>query len=684
MKIPFLVAFIFFCSIQLFSQNITRGPYLQQPTDNAITLMWRTDIPTNTYVWYGNSPTNLTQNVGINNSATDHEFIVSGLSPYTKYYYAVGTSSGMLSTPDSNHFFRTHPISGTQQPIHVWAIGDFGKGNTGQLNVKNSYTNYVANNNLNTDVWMWLGDNAYNDGTDSDYQTKVFGYAGFNDIFSYMPFYPSPGNHDYNTVWSESVFLGIPYSNIALEDHVGPYYNIVDVPENAEAGGVASQLEVFYSFDYGNVHFLSLNSEVYDFANTMDGINQMKAWITQDLQANDKTFTIAYFHQPPYSKGSHDSDDAFELVMKTMREDILPLLESFDIDLVVCGHSHVYERSYLINGHYGLTGDFVPATMIKDVTDGNFANGNPYMKDTIKTNNEGTIYVVCGNGGSSETAPDLDHPAMTYSEGNSSAYGSFMMDIYRNRLDGKYLSVDGTIHDEFTILKKNLNVNDILDVTICEGDSILIEASWSGGSDDLQFVWSNISTDTSAQFIQPTISGSYQLEVTDLLTGQIESETFQINLTNLPTPVITISNDTLFVQSGYNYQWYLDGNIIPGATNDFLVVTNDGNYTVEIINGICTQISSPFFFAPSSISNIEKENAKIYPNPALDQFYIELNDISKLKSISIYDISGNLMKIINEKSQKTTINTTEFASGIYFIECEYESIQYYYKLVIEK
>ena len=42
----------------------------------------------------------------------------------------------------------------------------------------------------------------------------------------------------------------------------------------------------------------------------------MKQWIEQDLQQNTRTFTIAYFHQPPYSKGSHDSDDAFELVMK--------------------------------------------------------------------------------------------------------------------------------------------------------------------------------------------------------------------------------------------------------------------------------------------------------------------------------------------------------------------------------
>src|SRR5690606_3448684 len=103
-------------------------------------------------------------------------------------------SNGMLSTPDSNHFFVTHPIAGTEQPIHVWAIGDFGKGNSGQLNVKNSYMNYLDSTSQQTNVWIWLGDNAYNDGKDEEYQTKVFGYSGFNDIFTHIPFYPSPGN----------------------------------------------------------------------------------------------------------------------------------------------------------------------------------------------------------------------------------------------------------------------------------------------------------------------------------------------------------------------------------------------------------------------------------------------------------------------------------------------------------
>ena len=84
-------------------------------------------------------------------------------------------------------------------------------------------------------------------------------WPGFSEIFSYMPFMPSPGNHDYITVWQESTTLGIPYLPLPFHQHDGPYFRAVDVPEFAEAGGVPTTHEVFYSFDYGNVHFLSLN-----------------------------------------------------------------------------------------------------------------------------------------------------------------------------------------------------------------------------------------------------------------------------------------------------------------------------------------------------------------------------------------------------------------------------------------
>jgi acid phosphatase type 7 len=679
----FYCLFVFlFSPCFLFSQNVIRGPYLQTPNDNSIIIMWRTDSLTDSKVWYGDSPSNLTMSVSSSANVTEHSVMVTGLDPYTKYFYAVGNNTGILAGPGSRFYFHTHPLPGTEQPIRVWALGDFGRGNAGQLDVKNSYMGYTGN--VNTDVWLWLGDNAYTNGEDFEYQNYVFGYVPFNDLFTWLPFYPTPGNHDYGEVWVQSTTTGAVYSNIPLEDHVGPYYDIVDVPENAEAGGYASQLEVFYSFDYGNVHFLSLNSEVYDTSNTYDGINQMITWITQDLQQNDKLFTVVYFHQPPYSKGSHNSDDPGELVMKAMREKIIPVLESFDVDLVVCGHSHVYERSYLINGHYGLSSSFDTLTMLKDSSNGNYIQGNPYIKDTDSTNDEGTIYVVCGNGGSSTPAAPLTHPIMAFNDGSAVAYGSFIMDIYKNRLDGKYLTSSGIIMDDFTLLKKNLVVNPVAGYTICEGDSVLVQVSFTGGSDSISFNWGVAMPDTSSIYFSPTSTTTYTITVTDLLTGQAETENFTINVTLLPVPIITENNDSLYVQSGYTYNWYLDGNLISGSTTDnFYVPAASGTYTVEIINGTCSEISTGYSFIIDGMNDIARDGIAIYPNPVSGILHIKGLSPNGSSTIFLKDLTGRKILEFTVTGTNSEINLSSFSKGIYFLECFEGGVRRVWKVVVE-
>src|SRR5690606_34030298 len=101
------------------------------------------------------------------------------------------------------------------------------------------------------------------------------------------------------------------------------YYDIFHLPKNAEAGGYASGTEKYYSWNLGNIHFISLDS--YDEGrNTSDPMAQ---WLVQDLANNTLPWIIAYWHHPPYTKGSHNSDDWLlddELI--DMRENILPIL----------------------------------------------------------------------------------------------------------------------------------------------------------------------------------------------------------------------------------------------------------------------------------------------------------------------------------------------------------------------
>lgn len=666
-----LLALVQFNAVQLFAQSIIRGPYLQSPTHESIIVMWRTDQNLTSKVWYGTDSSNLNLSAEVNTNATNHTVKLTQLQPGTRYYYQVGSIGSPLSSTISNHSFKTHPIPGTTTPVRVWAIGDFGRANAGQVQVKQSYMDYTGERG--TDVWLWLGDNAYNDGTDAQYQEKVFGVTGFSDAFSHVPFWPSPGNHDYNTVWSESTFLGIPYTNIPLSDHEGPYFDMVEVPKYAEAGGYPSQLEVFYSFDYGDVHFLSLNSEVFDYTFSYDGINQMKDWIEADLQQNTRKFTIAYFHQPPYSKGSHDSDDVYELVMKAMREKVIPLLESYDIDLVVNGHSHVFERSHLVKGHYGNSSSFNASTMLMDGSGGNLAQGTPYIKDSTYATAEGTVYIVCGNSGSSEDSPSLNHPVMAYTHGGSTAMGSFVIDVHKNRLDGKYLMSSGVIGDEFTILKKDLKLLPMSNVTICEGSSTVLTVPITGGSDSLHYSWSHgIQIDSAAISVNPTATTTYQVTVTDALTGQVESTSVTVQVTPMQLPIITeVLTGTLGTTGSANdsYQWFINGNPISGANSQYYSPLFSGDYSVVVtnVNG-CTANSSVFSYQASvGMNELFENEVVLYPNPADEVISVFVTESLVGEDYVLIDLNGKSIQKGTLEQKNSEINIKELKSGTYLL-----------------
>ena len=103
-------------------------------------------------------------------------------------------------------------------------------------------------------------------------------------------------------------------------------------------------------------------------------------WLQNDLAANSKDWLIAFWHHPPYTKGTHDSDT--DLNATEIRQYILPILENYGVDLVLSGHSHTYERSYLIDGHYGQSGTFT-AGMKKNAGSGRPTETGAYTKPLL-------------------------------------------------------------------------------------------------------------------------------------------------------------------------------------------------------------------------------------------------------------------------------------------------------------
>ena len=415
---------------QALSQTVVRGPYLQSGTATGLIVKWRTNSSTDSKVWYGPSPTNLNQTETVTGSRTNHEVQISGLSPSTQYYYAIGNAAGQIEGGDNNYSFITSPVTGSSPVMRFWVLGDCGTANSDQAAVRDAYLNYM--NGQHTDGVLLLGDNAYNSGTDNEYQNAIFNM--YESSLKKYVFWSTPGNHDY-------------YSASASNES-GPYFDIFSFPRNGEAGGLASGTEAYYSFDVGNVHIVSLDSHDSDRSPGGD----MLTWLTNDLSATLQDWIIVIFHHPPYTKGSHDSDSNSDSGgrMNDMRENVLPILESYGVDLVLSGHSHSYERSYLINGHYGYSNTYNPATMAVDGGSGQANNDGAYEKEVTGPNaGLGAVYITAGSSGKI-SGGQLNHPVMYYS---ANTLGSLAIEVDDDRLHLEFVNSNGNVDDYFTINK---------------------------------------------------------------------------------------------------------------------------------------------------------------------------------------------------------------------------------------
>ena len=407
------------------SASVTRGPYLQIGTPNSTIVRWRTNVASDSRVSFGTTQGSLTSVADDLTQTTEHEVLVTGLSPATKYFYSVGSTTQTLAGNDANHFFVTSPVAGTAVPTRIWVLGDSGTANTNAQAVSNAYLSFTGS--THTNLWLMLGDNAYETGTDSEFQAAVFDM--YPTILRKSVLWPTLGNHD--TAQSAN-----PPASL-------PYFAMFTLPTNAQAGGMASGTEKYYSFDYGNIHFICLNSMTSDRSST----GPMATWLRADLASSTRQWTIAFWHHPAYSKGSHNSDTETELVQ--MRQTFLPILEEAGVDLVLAGHSHSYERSFLIDGHYGVSSTFTNA-MKKDGGSGRPDGTGAYAKPTLGPGiHEGAVYAVAGSSGQISGGL-LNHPAMFISLNN---LGSMVLDVNGDTLDAKFLRENGVISDYFRIVK---------------------------------------------------------------------------------------------------------------------------------------------------------------------------------------------------------------------------------------
>jgi acid phosphatase type 7 len=527
-----------------FSAGLSRGPYLQAGSQDAITIRWRTSAAENSKVELGTSYGSYPIVVNDASAVTEHIIRVTGLSTDTKYYYRIGNSAAM-QLPEAGQFFTTLPASNTTRKIRVIAFGDCGRGNIAyQDESLASYLSYLSANSIDAaDAWLLLGDNAYNSGTDAEFTANFFGIYGSNMLRNHK-LYPSPGNHDYGNSAANKTFRNMAY------------HNSFTVPQTGEAGGVASNKQNFYSYDIGNIHFLSLDSYGIESDGTSmetAGGTALKTWLTNDLAANTKKWTIAYWHHPPYTKGSHNSDSEGDLV--SIRQNFITFLETRGVDMIVCGHSHNYERGYLIKNYTGNWASFNAGTHALSTSSATYTSGAtcPYVYNSTPANH-GTVYVVSGSAGASGTMNSgFGTGPMPYALNDG---GVFYFEVEDNRLDAKMLRRNGTIFDQFTIIK---DVNKTTSYTISNGSSRTLTASWPGN-----YSWSTTAT-TRSVTVTPPINAITNYSVAD----EYGCITDQFSITTSSTlPVKLMLFDAKRTDTGVALNWTV---LVDHAAEQFII-----------------------------------------------------------------------------------------------------------------
>lgn len=349
------------------SENFLGGPMLQRGDADGKTeiyVVWRTPEATDSKVQcrrWSNEPFS---EVYDPTPTKHHSVKLTGLSPAATYHYTaysggVEIGGGNIRLDYGRHF-------------RFVVFGDSGSGSRDQYAVAQEI------GYRNPDFILHTGDLIYPSGEDKDYPKQFF--SPYKTLIASAVFYPAIGNHDYSK-GSESAWA----KNFVLPGK-----------------------ELYYRFDYGNADFIALDSN-----NVTD---ESVTWLDEELAKCEKDWKIVFFHHPPYSNARSGSGDTPRGGHDRARELWLPVMRKHGVDLVLCGHDHMYTR----------------------------------FRQTETADAKDPIVVVEGCGGKSVRQGILSKEAAVTDD---KRYGFGMVDVQGKTLHFRHITADGETLDYFSITK---------------------------------------------------------------------------------------------------------------------------------------------------------------------------------------------------------------------------------------
>ena len=379
--------------------SIVKGPYLQWPTRDSITIMWETSTEADARVSYCETERvrnglngkfrTLEQTEKVVQGAAGeciHRVTLNGLATDATYHYRVVSSAAGESVASEEHPLKTAVAEET--PFSFAVTSETGGYGDDRINRRL----FPQIERYRPDFLLMVGDAVRNGSQYGDWEKWFFAPA--RDLLHHTPFYLCLGNHEENSPW---------------------FYEFVSFPEPKN----------YYSFDYGNVHFTALDcTAMVDFerwerigrkdgdaATGMGPGTPQWEFLAEDLRRSPARWKIVFFHYPPYVSGDYQVEEM---------QALCPILEEHGVDLVFNSHTIVYERSHPIR-------------------DGRFAP------------RDGIVYVVAGGAGAK---PEWFHAKRAWHTAQALAVPHFAQVVVAGEtLELHAIDQDGQLFDTFRLTK---------------------------------------------------------------------------------------------------------------------------------------------------------------------------------------------------------------------------------------
>jgi acid phosphatase type 7 len=309
-------------------RELRRRPYVQNVTEHSMSVLYKlrqqapdeetlvVSTPVGAVVAAAPAARDPSASDGLQRVAR-----VTGLEPSTYYCYSVGSLTGRIG-------FRTAPPHDVDAVVRFAVFGDSGGRGAAQLAVRDQLATVPF------DLLLHTGDIAYEVGSLEQFEEGFFDV--YAELLKSISVFPVPGNHEYVSA------AAAPF--LEVFDLPGNDFPEGDLPDGGLLQGRAITVddERWYSFDWGDVHFVGLDTE--------QPYAEQIAWLDRDLAQNERSWAVVYLHRPPYSSGAHGGSPTIEAAF-------VPLFERHRVTIVFAGHDHDYERTVPINGvTYVITG----------------------------------------------------------------------------------------------------------------------------------------------------------------------------------------------------------------------------------------------------------------------------------------------------------------------------------------